>query len=389
MTRIWFCLAILTLVVNLSIAWKRTLSVTSFGSQIKYYNKFRSFQRFSASEYAGTDPLIWSSPRIAILTEIKDEPGALYDILRYFWKYEINLTHIESRPCPKNSDGFHIFIDFTGNIGEPRIDKLMQELSSRCRNMLVLDERRVPWFPRHISELDRIAPRTLDAGADLESDHPGFHDITYRTRRQELASIALNHRFNQEIPYIQYTPDEVATWAAVYTRLTTLHKQYACTEFLDIWPLMEAYCGYREQNIPQARDVSNFLQARTGFQIRPVAGLLTSRDFLNGLAFRVFFSTQYIRHHSKPLYTPEPDICHELIGHAPLFADPNFADFSQEIGLASLGASDEDIKRLATCYWHSVEFGLLRDKKDRSKVKAYGAGVLSSFGELQYACTGK
>ena len=81
-----------------------------------------------------------------------------------------------------------------------------------------------------------------------------------------------------------------------------------------------------------------------------------------------------------------------------MFADPDFADFSQEIGLASLGAKDEDITRLATCYWHSVEFGLVRqrtgtraagscsDDATATTVKAYGAGLLSSFGELEYAC---
>eukprot|EP00934_Nitzschia_sp_Nitz4_P005732 Nitzschia sp. Nitz4//scaffold106_size73319//44724//46217//NITZ4_005739-RA/size73319-augustus-gene-0.4-mRNA-1//1//CDS//3329532529//5722//frame0 len=328
-------------------------------------------------------------PKVSVLMELTDRVGVLHDVLKYFWKYDINVSRIESRPvAPASQWGhegpkFDFFLDFDGSLDDPPIQKLMRDLAPITAKLLVLDEKEVQWFPRHASELDLIAHRVLDAGVDLESDHPGFNDEVYRQRRAQLTENALKHKWDEPIPLVHYSQDEINTWTCVWDRMEDLWKKHACKEFLHSLNLFKQHCGYSRDNIPQQRDISNYLKKRTNFQMRPVAGLLSSRDFLNGLAFRVFFSTQYIRHHSKPLYTPEPDICHELLGHAPLFADRDFADFSQEIGLASLGASDEDVMKLAHCYWHSVEFGLCREG---GKNKAYGAGLLSSFGELEYAC---
>ncbi len=326
------------------------------------------------------------APRTSVLMELTDRVGVLHDVLRYFWKYDINITRIESRPAQAGRWGrkrFDFFVDFYGSRSDPTVEKLLSALKPMTGKLLILDEKEVNWFPRHVSELDLIAERTLDAGTDLEADHPGFHDKDYRSRRALLTLAAHRHRWDRPIERIDYTPAEIETWTAVWNRMEGLWGKYACKEYLTSLELMKLHCGYSRDSIPQQQDISEFLKRRTNFRLRPVAGLLSSRDFLNGLAFRVFFSTQYIRHHSRPLYTPEPDICHELLGHAPMLADPDFADFSQEIGLASLGASDEDVQRLAFCYWHSVEFGLC---KEDGKIKAYGAGLLSSFGELEYAC---
>ncbi len=249
-------------------------------------------------------------------------------------------------------------ISFQSNEDNNDLLKELQNDTPGVLSLSVIPNKVVPWFPRKIGDLDSFSQKTLDAGTDLESDHPGFQDAEYRQRRLNIVNSASSYREGSAIPRQVYSKDEIYTWGVVYDKLKGLFPKYACKEYLEILPQLEQHCGYARDNIPQLEDISSFLKSRTGFTLRPVGGLLSARDFLNALAFRVFFSTQYIRHHSMPLYTPEPDICHELMGHAPMFADPDFADFSHEIGLASLGASDSDIKRLATCYWFSVEFGI-------------------------------
>jgi len=217
---------------------------------------------------------------------------------------------------------------------------------------------------------------------ELDADHPGFSDPDYRRRRDEIAVMA--PPFNSGAPpkIVDYSQTECATWATVFEKLTALYPTHACREFAAVINDI----GYVSDAVPQLADVSRFLTRRTGFSLQPVAGLVSAREFLGALSRRVFCATQYIRHHSEPLYTPEPDIVHELMGHAPMLAIPEFADLSQKIGEGSLKADDAHVEQLATLYWFTIEYGVLLQD---AELKAYGAGLLSSYGELEHALSGE
>ncbi|XP_030019512.1 tryptophan 5-hydroxylase 1-like isoform X1 [Sphaeramia orbicularis] len=329
-----------------------------------------------------------------IMFALKNEVGGLVEALKLFQDKHVNLVHIESRKSKRRNSDFEIFVDCDSN--HEQLKELTQLLRKHTDvvdiepsdNSALPDEDTAdgPWFPTKISDLDLCANRVLMYGSELDADHPGFKDNIYRKRRKYFADLAMNYKHGEPIPYIDFTEEEVRTWGVVFRELNKLYPTHACKEHLKNLPLLTKHCNYNENNIPQLQDISHFLKERSGFIIRPVAGYLSPRDFLAGLAFRVFHCTQYIRHSSEPLYTPEPDTCHELLGHVPLLADPTFAQFSQEIGLASLGASDDAVQKLATCYFFTVEFGLC---KQDGKLRAYGAGLLSSVSELTHALSGK
>ncbi|XP_015515005.1 tryptophan 5-hydroxylase 1 isoform X1 [Neodiprion pinetum] len=337
----------------------------------------------------------------SVIFSLKNQVGGLARALQVFQDLGVNVVHIESRRSAQRGPEYEILVDV--ECDGKRMEQLMRMLSREVAAINLaqyeqtgnipqpptlsaapsfdFSEVDMPWFPRKIADLDQ-AQKVLMYGSDLDADHPGFKDPVYRRRRETFAEIANSYKHGQPIPKVQYTAEEIKTWGTVFCELHQLYLKHACKEYLENWPKLVKYCGYREDNIPQLQDINVFLKRMTGFQLRPVAGYLSPRDFLAGLAFRVFHCTQYIRHSSDPFYTPEPDCCHELLGHMPLLANPSFAQFSQELGLASLGAADEDIDKLATLYFFTVEFGLC---KQDGTLRVYGAGLLSSVAELRHA----
>jgi len=210
----------------------------------------------------------------------------------------------------------------------------------------------------------------------LGQDHPGFADPGYRRRRDEIASLSARWRPGAPVPKVAYTEREHDVWRTVAEKLAVRHKKYACRAYLDA----SEELGLPDDHVPQLEEVTARLKPLTGFSYLPVAGLAPLREFYGSFAGRSFFSTQYLRHHSVPLYTPEPDIIHEVVGHANQLADPRFASIYEEVGKAVGRAQSYDaLEFISRVFWYTLEFGVV---KEQGEPKAYGAGILSSVGEL-------
>ncbi|XP_043525672.1 tyrosine 3-monooxygenase isoform X1 [Frieseomelitta varia] len=328
--------------------------------------------------------------KAALVLRLREGISSLARILKTIENFKGTVTHVESRPSKREGVQFEVLVKV--DMSRQSLLQLIRNLrqSSALDGVSLLADNSVsikdPWFPRHASELDNCNHLMTKYEPDLDMSHPGFADKEYRARRKMIAEIAFAYKYGDPVPSIPYTETENDTWSRVFNTLVDLIPKHACVEYRRVFKKLQDEKIFESHRIPQLQEVSEFLKKNTGFTLRPAAGLLTARDFLSSLAFRVFQSTQYIRHVKSPYHTPEPDAIHELLGHMPLLADPSFAQFSQEIGLASLGASDEEIEKLSTIYWFTVEFGLC---KEGAEVKAYGAGLLSAYGELLHALSDK
>lgn len=212
----------------------------------------------------------------------------------------------------------------------------------------------------------------------LADTHPGKDDPTYLRRRGEIAGAALSwdRAGGAPVPTIEYTDVEHGVWRTVSQELAPKHERYAHSEYLEA----KQRLGLPTDHVPQLAEVTERLEPLTGWSYVAAPGLVPLREFYGDLGQRVFNSTQYLRHASEPLYTPEPDIIHEVIGHANQLASPRFAAITQAAGAAlTRMETDEAAKLVADVFWFSMEFGVVHEG---GELKAYGAGILSSFGEM-------
>jgi phenylalanine-4-hydroxylase len=227
------------------------------------------------------------------------------------------------------------------------------------------------------TDTDQIPTADRYSMVQLDPDHPGFRDPEYRARRNQIAQIAMNYRTGDSIPDAPYTEKEHGVWQTIWRALEGAHERHACREYRDCLKRL----NFNMDRIPQLREVTDKVEAISGFRLEPVAGLVEPRVFLESLANGVFLCTQYIRHHSTPLYTPEPDVAHEIIGHAVTLASSRFAEINRLFGEAVKRTDNaQDLDQLARIYWFTIEFGVLRED---GEIKAYGTGLLSSAGELE------
>jgi len=201
-------------------------------------------------------------------------------------------------------------------------------------------------------------------------------------------------------PYELYSPENHATWSRLLARMHDRWERFANHRYLQGLETLHLPAD----RVPRLEEVNRFMKPLTGFVARPVSGYVPSYVFFDCLRRREFPTTVTIRDGAHLEYLPEPDIFHDVAGHVPMHTDRAFADALVRFGECAAAAaeiasriSDEheklrrltsNIRAMSRFFWFSIEFGLMRGLGERgpsAPLKAYGSGLLSSYGELAHA----
>lgn len=176
------------------------------------------------------------------------------------------------------------------------------------------------------------------------------------------------------------TEQDHQVWQLLYTRQTMLLPGKAEAEFLAGLDRV----GFQPDRRPDFDTISNNLAHQTGWRLTPVDGIVEDNLFFQLLAQKIFPATWWLRSMEQLDYLPEPDMFHDVFGHVPLLANPDFARFLE--GLAHTVQPylyhPHLLELISRLYWFTVEFGLIQTQDG---LRIYGAGILSSVAESSYS----
>ncbi|MFJ4185112.1 phenylalanine 4-monooxygenase [Kitasatospora sp. NPDC089509] len=207
-------------------------------------------------------------------------------------------------------------------------------------------------------------------------DHPAFADRGYLRRRNAIVAAAKGHRVGAPSPSAVYSDAEHDTWRTVHATLTRAQEGRVCQAVARAREAAPIPCGH----VPQHEEISDRLQPLGGFRFTLAGGIVPNKRFLGAMADGYFHAVQYVRHPAMPLYTPEPDILHDVFGHGTHLCDPWFADLYRTVGRAAARVESADaLDLISRVYWFTLEYGVAWEA---GRPKAYGAALLSSYGEL-------
>ena len=183
---------------------------------------------------------------------------------------------------------------------------------------------------------------------------------------------------HDQIIYPDYPDSDHEIWKYLFERQMKFLPGRVCEEYLKGTERL----NFQPDKIPSLKELSHIFEKTTGWNLARVPGLIHEQDFFAMLKRKVFPSTDYIRGKDELDYTPAPDLFHDMFGHMPMLTDQNFASFYQMFGEAAFHAKGADRKKLETFHWFTVEFGLIKKSEG---MRIYGAGIVSSLGEVQHA----
>ncbi len=176
-----------------------------------------------------------------------------------------------------------------------------------------------------------------------------------------------------------YGAEDHATWDTLYARQMQLLPGRASDAFLRGLDALKL----SESGIPDFEELSDRLEALTGWRVVAVPGLVPDDVFFTHMANRRFVAGNFIRRPDQLDYLQEPDVFHDVFGHVPMLADPVFADYLAAYGRGGLRALElGSLKQLARLYWYTVEFGLVQEADG---LRIYGAGIVSSAAETRFS----